>query len=243
MRGAGAAVKFMEYREITYEINGHVACITLNRPARLNAVTPLMAREIRTGLLAAAADEGVRVIVLTGAGRGFCAGAEIAELEDAAEHGVDVLTGDESPGEAVSILTGTPAEAELDPENTRGVRADFRLRYSYLQAIPKPIIAAVNGPAAGLGLIYALHCDIRFGSESARFSTAFARRGLIAEHGIGWLLPSVVGLPHAMDLLFSARKIDAVEALRMGLVNRLFPEDSFMDGVMAYATELASLFH
>ena len=113
--------------------------------------------------------------------------------------------------------------------------------HSYLPAIPKPIIAAINGPAAGLGLILALYCDLRFASEKARFSTAFSRRGLIAEHGISWLLPHTVGLPHALDLLFSARMIDAGEALRLGLVNRVFPEEGLMAGVLAYATELATL--
>jgi enoyl-CoA hydratase/carnithine racemase len=163
----------------------------------------------------------------------------MAELEHAAGQGVSILEGNESPGQAVSVLTGTPTEAELDPENPLAVRPDFRLRYSYLHAIPKPIIASINGPAAGLGLILALHCDIRFASETARFSTAFARRGLIAEHGISWLLPRIVGLPNALELLFSARLLDASEALEMGLVNRLFPAETLMDRVMAYAAELA----
>lgn len=230
----------MTYQEIIYTLQDHVGCITFNRPKRLNAWTPQMAREVRTALYAAAEDHNVRVIVLTGAGRGFCAGADMAELEHAADQGVSILEGSESPQQAVSVLTGIQTEAELNPENPLGVRADFRLRYSYLHAIPKPIIGAVNGPAAGLGLILALHCDIRFASETARFSTAFARRGLIAEHGISWLLPRIVGLPNALELLFSARLVDASEALDMGLVSRIFPAQNFMDSVMAYATELAT---
>lgn len=230
----------MIYQDILYTVNDHIACVTLNRPDRLNAVTPQMARELRTALHAAGDDPNVRVIVLTGAGRGFCAGADIVELENAAERGVSVSEGNEPPQQAVSRLSGIPTEAELDPENTFKARADFRLRYSYLHAIPKPIIGAINGPAAGLGMILALHCDLRFASQTARFTTAFARRGLIAEHGIAWLLPRIVGQPAAMDLLFSARLVDAAEASTMGLVNRVFPSESFMEDVMLYATELAT---
>lgn len=230
----------MTYQEIKYTLQDHIACITLNRQDRLNAVTPQMARELRTALHTAGEDPDVRAIVLTGAGRGFCAGADMAELADAADQGLSVLEGNESPQRAVSLLTGIPTESELNPENPLDVRPDFRLRYAYLHAIPKPIIGAVNGPAAGVGLILALHCDIRFASETSRFTTAFARRGLIAEHGIAWLLPRIVGLSNALDLLFSARLIDAAEALQMGLVNRVFPAEDFMTPVMAYAAELAT---
>ena len=140
----------------------------------------------------------------------------------------------------VSAIVGTPTDSELDPDNTFDARPDFRKRYTYLQAIPKPVIAAINGPAAGIGMIMALYCDIRFASEKARFSTAFSRRGLIAEHGVSWILPRIVGLSNAMDLLFSARLIDAREALSMGLVNRVIPEEKFMEEVSDYATMLAT---
>jgi enoyl-CoA hydratase/carnithine racemase len=122
-----------------------------------------------------------------------------------------------------------------------GVRTDFQKTYSYFPAVGKPIIAAINGPVAGLGLVMALYCDLRFASDQAKLSTAFARRGLIAEHGISWMLPRLVGIANALDLLFSARSVDAAEALRMGLVNRVLPQDGFMDGVRAYAAELANL--
>jgi enoyl-CoA hydratase/carnithine racemase len=136
----------------------------------------------------------------------------MAALENAVDHGL-------------SALTGTKTEAEWEDKYTSNVRADFRKRYSYFQAIPKPSIAAINGPAAGLGLILTLYCDLRFASEKARFSTAFSRRGLIAEHGISWMLPRIVGLSNALDLLFSARMVDAQEALRIGLVDRVSPEE------------------
>jgi enoyl-CoA hydratase/carnithine racemase len=231
----------MVYKEILYTAADKVACITLNRPDRLNAWTPRMSLEVRDALHAAAGDDEVCVIILTGAGRGFCAGADMSELADASAQGLSALNGTEDAELAVAILSGIQTEAALDPVNRYAARSDFRKRYSYLQSIPKPIIAAINGPAAGLGLIMTLYCDIRFASEKAKFTTAFARRGLIAEHGISWILPRTVGMANALDLLFSARLIDAREALGMGLVNRVLPEATFMEQVMAYATEMASM--
>lgn len=229
----------MDDQEILYTVNDGVACITLNRPNRLNAWTRVMAGEVRNAVYAAARDDAVRVIVLTGAGRGFCAGADMAELEDVSGQGVTEAADEAGPEQAVSILTGIATEEELDPDNPMQIRADFRKRYSYLQAVGKPVIAAINGPAAGLGLIIALYCDLRFASDKAVFSTAFARRGLIAEHGISWLLPRIVGMSNALDLLFSARRLSAAEALAMGLVNRVLPDDVYFKDVMSYATMLA----
>ncbi len=231
----------MEYEQILYTVTNFVATITLNRPEKLNAWTPIMAEEVRNAMFRAGDDDGVRVIVLTGAGRGFCAGADMTELKDASARGASGLSGTESPEEAVSLLMGTKTEEQRDPENRLDGRADFRKRYSYIPLIPKPVIAAINGPAAGLGLVVALYCDLRFACDKARISTAFSRRGLIAEHGISWLLPRTVGLSNALDLLFSGRPIDAAEARRLGLVNRVFPEDGFMAGVLAYAADLTTL--
>ena len=176
---------------------------------------------------AAAGDDEVRVVVLTGAGRGFCSGADMAELQSAAEYG---------PTAVPQAVIGEQADYAGNPE----MRPDFLKRYSYFPSIPKPVIAAVNGPAAGLGLVLTLFCDLRFASEKARFTTAFARRGLIAEYGLAWILPRIVGLPDALDLLLSARVVDAREALGMGLVQRVFPEEGMMEGVKAYAAELAA---
>jgi enoyl-CoA hydratase/carnithine racemase len=230
----------MEYREIIYTKTDRIATVTLNRPGRLNAWTPLMAEEVRDAMYRAEDDDEVRVVILTGAGRGFCSGADMAELEHAAARGLADVDSGKTVEQRVSILIGTKTEEELEGQNPNNVRADFRKRYSYLQAIPKPIIAAVNGPAAGLGLIMALYCDLRFAADSARFSTALSRRGLIAEHGISWMLPRIVGLSHALELLFSARMVGAEEALRLGLVQRVFPEGRFMEDVLAYARELAT---
>jgi enoyl-CoA hydratase/carnithine racemase len=210
-------------REIQYAVSGHVATVTLNRPDKLNAWTRNMEAEVRQAIGEAGADDQVRVVVLTGAGRGFCAGADMSLLQDVIEHRVHPLPDN---GQAAS---------SAPPD----VRPDFARQYSYFPAVPKPVIAAVNGPAVGLGFIIATFCDLRFASEDARFGTAFARRGLIAEYGLAWLLPHIVGHANALDLLLSARIFDAREALRMGFVNQVFPADRFLDSVYAYANDLA----
>jgi enoyl-CoA hydratase/carnithine racemase len=121
------------------------------------------------------------------------------------------------------------------------VKGDFEQKYSYFPALSKPVIAAINGPVVGLGLILTLYCDVRLAADSAKFSTTFARRGLIAEYGIAWMLPRIVGLPNALDLLFTARTIDAREALRIGLVNQVFPQEAFAGKVREYVHELVTL--
>jgi enoyl-CoA hydratase/carnithine racemase len=228
----------MKHEQIVYKTADHVALITLNRPSRLNAWTAQMAAEVRDAMHHAGRDEKIRIIVLTGEGKGFCAGADMEDLGNASGKRVDETM---SPEQKVSAMMGTKTVEESERDNPDNIRPDFRKRYSYLPAIPKPIIAAINGPAVGLGLIVALFCDLRFASEKASFSTAFSRRGLIAEHGISWILPRITGLSNALDLLFSARIIDAREAFRIGLVNRVLPEPGFMEGVLDYASELTEL--
>jgi enoyl-CoA hydratase/carnithine racemase len=217
----------MPYREILYDTADRIATITLNRPDKLNAWTAVMEEEVRSAMYDAEGDANVRVIVLTGAGRGFCAGADMSLLGNIAREGLG-----DRPAEHVLRNSGNGAERTH-------VRADFQKKYSYFPSLQKPVIAAINGPAVGLGFIITLYCDLRFASDAARFGTAFARRGLIAEYGMAWLLPRLIGPAHALDLLFSARLADAAEALRMGLVNQVFPQDRFMDDVRAYARELA----
>jgi len=219
----------MGYAEVLYEVEGRVATVTLNRPDKLNAWTAVMEREVRAAMTEAAADDAVRVIVLTGAGRGFCAGADMGLLSG--------LSGNAAPTEdAERVLRLERAEAA---EATGAVPADFRGPYAYFPTIPKPIIAALNGATAGLGLVVSLYCDLRFASDTAVFTTSFARRGLIAEHGVSWMLPRLVGLQNALDLLLSARKVDAHEALRIGLVAQVLPPAALMSGVLGYARELA----
>jgi len=222
----------MAYPDILYDVKERIATITLNRPERLNAYTDRMAQSIRLAMADAAKDSGVRVVLLTGAGRGFCAGADM-----------DVLQGIQSQGgeRTASRADGDVADAfrsgfgpSLDSEF-----ADMR-RFSYFMRTKKPILAAINGPAAGIGLILALYADMRFVSDKAVLTTSFAQRGLIAEHGISWLLPRLVGPAHALDLLLSARKITPAEAERIGLVNKVFGHDTFMENVLAYAHLLAN---
>ncbi|MBI5439771.1 MAG: enoyl-CoA hydratase [Deltaproteobacteria bacterium] len=230
----------MSFNEISYSSNEGVAVITLNRPEKLNAWTRVMAGEVWEAMGRASDDEGVRAVVLTGAGRGFCAGADMSELEGVSAETIRALDPSVGSERRFSILSGDATAGERDPANCRGAREDFRKRYSYLSAVPKPVIAAINGPAAGVGLILGLHCDLRFASENARFSTAFSKRGLIAEHGIGWLLPRLIGHSNALDLLYSSRVVGAEEALRLGLVNRVVPGDKLLDETLAYAADLAS---
>jgi enoyl-CoA hydratase/carnithine racemase len=230
----------MNYKEILYTESEGIAVIMLNRPDKLNAWTHIMAGEVWDAMHRAADDDAVKVIVLTGAGRGFCAGADMSELGGVTDEAVAALDKIKSYEERVSIMMGEKTTTELDPDNKNNVREDFRKRYSYISAIPKPVIAAVNGPVAGIGLILTLHCDMRFVSDTASFSTAFSKRGLIAEHGIAWMLPRIVGLSNALDLLYSSRVIGANEALSMGLANKVVPADALMNEVRAYALELAS---
>jgi enoyl-CoA hydratase/carnithine racemase len=212
------------YTEILYGVEDGIATVTLNRPDKLNAWTAVIEAEMREAMHAAAADEAVKVIVLTGAGRGFCAGADMNLLQS---------------------IDPDDRSRETDHKTEQfdvAQRADFQTRYSYFPSIPKPIIAAVNGPCAGLGMVMALYCDMRFAARDTVFTTAFSRRGLIAEHGISWTLPHLVGPSRALDLLLSARKVGGEEAWQMGLVNQLFDDhDALLAGTYAYAKELAQM--
>jgi enoyl-CoA hydratase/carnithine racemase len=215
----------MPLQETIYEVADQVATITLNRPDKLNAWTATMEQEVRGAIEQAEGDENVRVIVLTGAGRGFCAGADMSLLNAVATQGLDNDV-------AQRIQSGNAHQS--------GVLPDFQRKYSYFLAVAKPIIAAINGPAVGLGLVIPLYCDLRWASESARFSTVFAQRGLIAEYGLAWILPRIIGLPDAIDLLFSARNITASEVLEMRLVNRVYPSEGFATTIHNQAAQLAA---
>jgi enoyl-CoA hydratase/carnithine racemase len=208
------------YQHILYEVSDMIATITLHRPDRMNAWTPIMERDVRHAMEAAAADDDVRVIVLTGSGRAFCAGADMDALK-----GLD-------PNDIKRAETGMPP---FDKNR----RPDWQTRYGYYPSISKPVIAMLNGATAGIGLVHALYCDLRFAADNTVFTTAFSRRGLIAEHGISWMLPRLVGHANALDLLMSARRVYSDEALRIGLVNRLYPPDQLREQTYAYARDLA----
>jgi enoyl-CoA hydratase/carnithine racemase len=195
---------------VGYEVDNGVAVITLNRPDRLNAWTPTLGRDYLDLVERAGEESDIRAVVVTGAGRGFCAGADMDDLAD--------------------IGPGKPPEL-VDPRPQ-----------TLSRTIPKPFIAAINGACAGVGMIIAMSCDLRFTAPGVKFTTAFARRGLIAEYGLSWLLTQIVGPANAMDLLLSARVVLAEEALSLGLVDRVVgPEGGgALAGAMAYARELAT---
>ena len=218
----------MEFEALIYEVEDQVATITLNRPKRLNAVTKQLDDELFAAMKAADEDDDVRVIILTGAGRAFCAGADLEALAWVADIDWSSVDIDE-------------LRKKILPLHAWGEgRSDFQKTYSYFPAIAKPVIAAINGAAVGLGFILSLYCDIRFASDTTRFGTAFAKRGLVAEHGVSWILPRLVGLSNALDLLYSARLIDAEEAHRIGLVNRVLPPESLLEQTREYAVQLAT---
>ncbi len=193
------------------EVHDGVALLTLNRPDRLNAWTSEMENLYFDALEECAGSTSVRAIVVTGAGRGFCAGADMQHLQSLGED-------------------GGPSDAEAARE---------RRPQALPHSIPKPIIAAINGPCAGIGLVQALMCDVRLAAEGAKLTTAFARRGLVAEHGISWILPRLIGPSRALDLLMSARVVLADEAFGLGLVNRVLAPDVLLDTALAYARELS----
>lgn len=185
-----------------------VLLLTLNRPHRLNAWTNALEDLYYGALDAADADPEIRVIVVTGAGRAFSAGADMDDLAKAGE--------------------ATPADLE------------GRRPREFPLSIRKPLITAVNGPAAGLGMVEALYADIRFAATDTVFLSAFSRRGLVAEYGIAWLLPRLIGHGVATEVLLSGRPLHADEALRVGLVSRVFEPDRLLDETLAYARMVAT---
>lgn len=212
-----------ECKVTRYEVAEAVATITLDRPERLNAWTGRMHSEYRALLEIAARDPGVRAIVVTGAGRGFCAGADNRALEGHVARGA--------------------YDAGTDPQLARpgyGVRPEFDADFAYHFGIPKPIVAAVNGPAAGVGFVLACYCDIRIAAAGAKLTTSHGRLGLPAEYGLSWLLPRLIGVTRAADLLLSSRVVLAEEALSMGLVNMVVPADEVLTAALAYARNLAA---
>jgi len=205
------------FEHILWERRGQVGVLTLNKPERLNALSAAMRDEVAGVLEAARADDEVRAVVLTGAGRGFCSGAD---------------------------LTGAAVMAERPPEpKDQTERLDemgWVGRWALMwQGFDKPVVGAINGVAAGAGLSTALACDVRVGSEHARFKSVFIERNLSPDSGLSWFLPRVVGYAAAADMIFTSRAVGAEEALRIGLLNRLVPADELVDAAVAYAGEIA----
>ena len=196
---------------VLVDVADGVATITLNRPDRLNAWMGPMESPYRAAMAAADADPAVRVIVVTGAGRGFCAGADSSALGKLSEAG----------------------------SYDSGVHEPVEIGFAWQLRMSKPVIAAVNGPAAGVGFVLALFCDLRFAVSGAKLTTSFGRLGLPAEHGTSWLLPRLVGRSRAAELLFSSRVVLAEEAVTFGLVDRVCSVEETLDYARTIASEIS----
>lgn len=201
------AISSVKIPVVLSELIGNVLLVTLNRPDRLNAATPELTRLYMETLLAASSDERVRVIVVTGAGRSFCAGADTGHLSTLADN------------------------VQLTP----------KLRQHWFTTeIPKPIIAAINGPCVGIGFVIAMMCDMRFAAQTATIGPAFSRLGLPAESGMAWILPRVIGYARAFEVLTSGRTYVGEELLRLGLVNEVVPAEDLQSHCLRIAGELAT---
>lgn len=213
------------YQEILYDVEDPVAAITFNRPERLNALTARTQAEFKHALVQAETDGRVVGIIVTGAGRAFSAGADMQALSRIAEKAS--FEEDNSLAE----LEEAARDRETGPE--------FGVTWSIIPSIRKPVIAAINGPVAGMSFAIATLCDLRFAAEGAVFTTSFSQRGLIAEHGLSWILSRLVGPSKALDLLWTARKFDAAEALSIGLVDRVFAPEGLLPAARDYIVDLS----
>src|SRR5205823_3208133 len=209
----------MDLRVVRYEVDRGVGLVTLDRPDRMNAWTIRMEREYAWVLRRADRDPDVRVVVLTGAGRGFCVGADFKALDVMSDTGTYDVAGERPADEAEVIGEHAPTLA---------------------MRLSKPVIAAVNGPAAGVGFVLLCFADIRFAAAGAKLTTSFGRLGLPAEHGVSWILVRLIGPARAADLLFSSRVVLAEEAADMGLVNAVMPSGELLPHTMAYARRIAA---
>jgi enoyl-CoA hydratase/carnithine racemase len=206
----------MAYSEIIYDKQDKVAIVTLNRPERMNAITPTLATELKEAMLDADRDPAIAAIVATGAGKSFCPGMDMGVLQAAAER------------------------KKGEPAPVRTVDIDHHSLFGFMLRMRKPIIGALNGNCVGMGLSMALHFDIRIAGEGTRMSAIFVRRGLSVEHGSSWLLPRLVGMSHAMDLALTGRIISAQEALAMGLVSRVVADAELLNSAIEAARDIAT---
>jgi len=205
----------MSYENLQLEREGHVAVVTLDRPAKLNALDAGLRADLFAVLEEVRDDDDIRAVVLTGAGRGFCAGVDLSG--------------------AGRMSTGVSSQNEqLDRMGWVGRQA------TTVYELDKPTIAAVNGPAAGAGMSLALACDLRVGGPGARFRTSFAERSLSPDSGMSFFLPRIVGYSRAMDLILTSRDVDAAEAYRLGLLDRLV-DDDLVGAAVDLASQIAAL--
>lgn len=211
--------------DIIYTVEAGVATVTFNRPEKLNALTPDMLSAFFVRVAEAAADPAVRVIVITGTGRGFCAGLDLGII---------------GSGGSGTVVTETGIAPQWGDDIGPELQRFFSGGWNGLITSRKPTIAAINGPAFGWGFILSLHCDIRFAARSAMLNATFARLGVPGEKGSAWLLARLVGTARAADLLYTARRIDGQEAERLGIVNAVFDDAALLSHVTAYARNIAS---
>ena len=219
----------MAYEQIIYEVAENIATITLNRPEKLNAFTGIMMNEMLDAFDQADADDNVRAIIVTGAGRAFCAGADLS----AGPRTFDASREDRPDRKAAIKPDGT-----IDWSN-EGVRdGGGRLTLRIFECL-KPVIAAVNGPAVGVGVTMQLAMDVRLASENARFGFVFARRGIVPEACSSWFLPKIVGISQALEWAFTGRVFPAEEALEGGLIKQIYKPDQLIPAARALAREIA----
>ena len=204
----------MSYECLIYEVKDHVATLTLNRPDRLNALGGSLRDDLHDAITRSAADPEVRVMIVTGSGKGFCSGGDVKAMSEAKDGRRE-----------------RPLMEKIAPGRDRTLLA--------MRDAPQPIIAAVNGAAAGAGMNLALGCDIRLASTAAKFSQAFVKRGLHPDWGGTYFLPRVVGMAKACELIFTGAVIDAAEALRLGIVSQVLPPEELLPAAQALARAIA----
>jgi 2-(1,2-epoxy-1,2-dihydrophenyl)acetyl-CoA isomerase len=205
----------MEYKCLIYEVEENIATLTMNRPERLNALGDTLRTDLHEAITTASGDPNVRAIILTGAGRGFCSGGDVKAMNEAKQR-----------------QASSPMMDKIAPSRDLTVLA--------MRDAPKPIIAAINGPAAGAGMNIALGCDIRIASSTARFGETFVKRGLHVDWGGTYFLPRIVGMAKACELIFTGDIIDAEEALALGMVSQVVEPEALMDTVRALARRIAA---
>lgn len=211
----------MEFKEIIFEKKDRIATVTMNRPEKMNAWTSSMGAEMKTAMLDADRDPSVNAIIVTGAGRAYCAGADMTGLSNIAS------------GNASARAAAAPDEW------LAAQRADYRTTYSWPLALNKPVIGAINGACVGLGFTTCLYQDIRIASDNARMGFIFVQRGLAIEHGSSWMLPRIIGVARSVELAITGRLVDAEEALRIGLVHRVVPQAELMSAARETASYIA----
>jgi enoyl-CoA hydratase/carnithine racemase len=217
----------MNFAEIIYDKSDRIATVTFNRPEKMNAWTPTMGAETRTALLDADRDPTIGAIIVTGAGRAYCAGADMGGLSEI------------SSGRASATGGGSGPSPEQE-EWLRAQRPDYRNQYAYVLGLSKPVIGAINGACVGLGFTTCLYQDIRIASENARMGLIFVQRGLAIEHGSSWMLSRIVGVARAVELAVTGRLVEADEALRIGLVHQVVPQARLIETAREVAGHIAN---